>query len=65
MFMQFSLAETKRMFSTELVERLNAYSGRPWKDLLRGKPIGGSPVWNPAGKGVSPIIFAWSPHHPF
>ena len=40
MFMQFSLAETKRMFSTELVERLNAYSGRPWKDLLRGKPIG-------------------------
>jgi len=22
-----------------LVERLNAYAGRPWKDLLRGKPI--------------------------
>jgi hypothetical protein len=38
-FAQFSLAQTERMFSAELVERLNNYSGRPWKDLLRGKPI--------------------------
>ncbi len=39
MFMLFSLAKTDRMFSSEIVERLNAYPGRPWKDLLRGKPI--------------------------
>ena len=39
MFIQFNLANTKRLFSSELVERLNAYAGWPWKDLLRGKPI--------------------------
>jgi hypothetical protein len=38
-FMQFSFANTKRLFSSELVERLNAYPGRPWKDLVRGRPI--------------------------
>jgi hypothetical protein len=38
-FIQFQFAKTDRMFSSELVERLNAYNGRPWKDLLRGKPI--------------------------
>lgn len=38
-FMQFSVAETDRMFSSELVERLNAYPSRPWKDLLRGRPV--------------------------
>jgi hypothetical protein len=39
LFMQFALAKTERMFSSQMVERLNGYSGRPWKDLLRGKPI--------------------------
>lgn len=39
-FIQFNFAKTDRLFSSELVERLNAYPGRPWKDLLRGKPIG-------------------------
>jgi hypothetical protein len=38
-FVQFAIGKTERMFSTEVVERLNAYSGRPWKDLLRGKPV--------------------------
>ena len=38
-FVQFSFANTNRLFSSELVARLNAYAGRPWKDLLRGKPI--------------------------
>jgi hypothetical protein len=38
-FIQFSFAETDRLFSSDLVARLNAYNGRPWKDLLRGKPI--------------------------
>jgi len=37
--MEFNFAKTDRLFSSELVERLNAYPGRPWKDLLRGKPI--------------------------
>jgi hypothetical protein len=38
-FMQFTFAKTDRMFSSDLVESLNAYAGRPWKDMLRGKPI--------------------------
>ncbi|HEV2394576.1 MAG TPA: DUF3631 domain-containing protein [Verrucomicrobiae bacterium] len=38
-FIQFDLAKSDRLFSSRLVERLNAYSNRPWKDLLRGKPI--------------------------
>jgi hypothetical protein len=38
-FVQFNFAKTDRLFSSELVDRLNAYAGRPWKDLLRGKPI--------------------------
>jgi putative DNA primase/helicase len=37
--MQFLFAKTDRLFSSQLVECLNAYPGRPWKDLLRGKPI--------------------------
>ena len=38
-FVQFALAETERLFSWELVERLNDYPARPWKDLLRGKDV--------------------------
>ncbi len=38
-YMQFGFAETNRLFSSDLVARLNGYNGRPWKDLLRGKPI--------------------------
>src|SRR5206468_967132 len=38
-FVEFSVAKTERMFSSELVERLNAYAARPWKDLLRGRPV--------------------------
>ena len=38
-FIQFSFAQTDRLFSSDLVARLNGYNGRPWKDLLRGKPI--------------------------
>jgi putative DNA primase/helicase len=38
-FIQFNFAKTDRLFSADLVARLNAYPGRPWKDLLRGKPI--------------------------
>jgi hypothetical protein len=38
-FIQFAFAETDRLFSSELVARLNAYEDRPWKDLLRGKPL--------------------------
>lgn len=37
--MQFALAETDRMFSFDLVNRLNNYGPRPWKDLRNGKPI--------------------------
>ena len=38
-FVQFSVAERERLFSSELVERLNTYPSRPWRDMLRGKPI--------------------------
>ena len=38
-YVQFSFARTDRMFSSELVECLNGYAGRPWKDLLRGRPM--------------------------
>ena len=39
LFVQFAIAKTERMFSTELVQHLNAYSGRALEYLLRGKPI--------------------------
>jgi hypothetical protein len=38
-FMHFNFAKTDRLFSSQLVESLNYYPGRPWKDLLRVKPI--------------------------
>jgi hypothetical protein len=38
-FMQFRIVDAERMFSSELVKRLNGYGARPWKDLLRGKPV--------------------------
>jgi hypothetical protein len=38
-YIQFNFAKTDRLFSSDLVARLNAYHNRPWKDLLRGKPI--------------------------
>ncbi|HEY5911117.1 MAG TPA: DUF3631 domain-containing protein [Verrucomicrobiae bacterium] len=38
-FIQFSFAKTDRLFSSDLVQRLNSYPNRPWKDLRRGKPI--------------------------
>jgi hypothetical protein len=37
--LQFAEAESERMFSAELVERLTVFPGRPWGTLLRGKPI--------------------------
>ena len=36
---QFTLAKTDRIFSSDLVQRLNAYGDRPWKDTRHGKPI--------------------------
>lgn len=38
-YMQFQIAKAQRMFSWELVQRLNEYGERPWKELQRGKPI--------------------------
>ncbi|HWX20763.1 MAG TPA: DUF3631 domain-containing protein, partial [Candidatus Binatia bacterium] len=38
-YIQFNFAKTDRLFSSDLIARLNAYNNRPWKDLLRGKPI--------------------------
>src|SRR5204863_2102778 len=35
----FTIAETERMFSRDIVERLNYRSGRPWADALNGKPV--------------------------
>jgi hypothetical protein len=32
-FVQFGLAKTDRMFTFDLIERLNNYPNRPWKDL--------------------------------
>jgi hypothetical protein len=37
--MEFVTAETERMFSADLVQRLALFPGRPWGSLLRGKPI--------------------------
>jgi hypothetical protein len=34
----FTEAETDRMFSRDIVERLNDLSGRPWADSLNGRP---------------------------
>lgn len=39
LFVEFALANTDRLFSSDLVAVLNAHNGRPWKDLLRGKPV--------------------------
>ena len=37
--LQFAEANTERMFSSELVQRLAGFPGRPWGAMLRGKPI--------------------------
>jgi hypothetical protein len=35
----FARAAADRMFSSELVQRLPTWPGRPWNELLRGKAI--------------------------
>jgi hypothetical protein len=37
--LQFAEAQSERMFSSELVQRLAGFPGRPWGTLLRGKAI--------------------------
>ena len=37
--LQFTDAGSERMFSSELVQRLTTFPGRPWSTLLHGKPI--------------------------
>jgi putative DNA primase/helicase len=37
--LQFAHAQTDRMFSGELVQRLATFPGRPWGVVLKGKPI--------------------------
>ncbi len=39
MMMQYVVAETPRMFSSEMVQRLVTFGGRQWGTLLKGKPI--------------------------
>ena len=38
-FVQFGLTQRERLFSSELVEFLNSYGTRLWKDVLLGKPV--------------------------
>ncbi len=38
-YLLFMMAKVERMFSYELVQQLNGYAGRPWKELRGGKPI--------------------------
>jgi len=35
----FAENDTNRMFSRDIVARLNSFQGRPWADALNGKPI--------------------------
>jgi hypothetical protein len=54
---QFARAGSDRMFSSELVQGLAGWPGRPWNDLLRGKAIDErwlarqlKPVWDPSAQ---------------